>query len=219
MNILTPPQSKFLQAFFQSYLKNDFFLSGGTGLSAFYFHHRLSEDLDLFTLNQKLEFNAVNAEILKIIISFSGKIEHQISSSSYLQFIFKVNKDVLKIDVVKDTPIHFGKIKKIADFRVDSLENIAVGKLLALFGRADAKDFVDLYFLLKVKKTITFEKLFRLAKKKDIGLNEFYLADMMSKVEEIKYFPKMFLPLDKKDLVKFFMTLSLDLYKKIKPQK
>lgn len=56
--------------------------------------------------------------------------------------------------MVKDTPIHFGKIKKIDNFRIDSLENIAVGKLLALFGRADAKDFLDVYFLLKAKKII-----------------------------------------------------------------
>lgn len=219
MEILTPLQAKFLRTFFQTYLKDDFFLSGGTALSAFYFQHRLSEDIDLFTLNQNIEFNVVNAEILKIISSFLAKIEHQISSPTFLQFIFKVKDDALKVDVIKDTPVHFGKIKQIDNLAVDSLENIAVGKLLALFGRADAKDFIDLYFLLKVRKTITFEKLFNLAKKKDSGLHEFYLAEMMSKVESIKYFPKVFSPVDKEDLVNFFMTLSEHLYKKIKPKK
>lgn len=219
MKILTPLQSKFLQLFFQSYLKNDFFLSGGTALSAFYFQHRLSEDLDFFTLNQNLEFNIVNAEILRMINSLSGKLEHQISSPTFLQFIFKIKNDALKIDVVRDTPVHFGKIKKIDNFRIDSLENIAVGKLLALFGRADAKDFLDVYFLLKAKKAITFDKLFNLAKKKDTGLNEFYLADMMSKVKEIKYFPEAFLSFDKKDLLNFFLALSTKLYRQIKPQK
>lgn len=219
MKILTPLQTRFLDAFFQTYLKNDFFLTGGTALSAFYFHHRLSEDLDLFTLIQQIEFNTINAEILKIIVSFGGKIEHQVSSPTFLQFIFRVKKERLKVDVVKDTSPHFGKIKKIQNFQIDSLENIAVGKLLALFGRADAKDFVDLYFLLKVKKAVAFEKLFRSAKKKDSGLSEFYLAGMISKVTEIRYFPKTLIPLDKEELVIFFLDLSNDLYQKIRPQK
>lgn len=194
-------------------------MTGGTALSAFYFHHRQSEDLDFFTVNQSLEFNVVNAEVLKIAALLSAKTEHQVSSPTFLQFIFKVKRSVLKVDLVKDTPVHFGKIKKIYNFWVDSLENIAVGKLLALFGRADAKDFVDLYFLLKVKKTIDFEKLFNLSKRKDSGLSEFYLAEMLSRVEEIKYFPKTLLPLDKKDLVNFFLSLSTNLYRKIQPQK
>ncbi len=29
--------------------KNKFYLAGGTALSEFYFHHRISEDLDFFT--------------------------------------------------------------------------------------------------------------------------------------------------------------------------
>lgn len=217
MTILTSLQNRFLQIFFNSFLKQDFFLTGGTALSAFYLQHRLSQDIDLFTLNQKLEFNAVNAEILKIISSLSGKIEHQISSPTFLQFIFKTNRDELKIDIVKDTPVHFGSLKKISNFQIDSLKNIAVGKLLALFGRADAKDFIDLYFLLEVEKKFTFNKLYNLAKKKDIGLSEFYLAGMIKKVEEIEYFPQIIRPINKKKLRIYFLNLSKNLYQSIKP--
>lgn len=217
MTILTSLQNRFLQIFFNSFLKQDFFLTGGTALSAFYLQHRLSQDIDLFTLNQKLEFNAVNAEILKIISSLSGKIEHQISSPTFLQFIFKTNKDELKIDIVKDTPVHFGSLKKISNYQIDSLKNIAVGKLLALFGRADAKDFIDLYFLLEVEKKFTFNKLYNLAKKKDIGLSEFYLAGMIKKVEEIEYFPQIIRPINKKKLRIYFLNLSKNLYQSIKP--
>lgn len=45
--VLTPLQNKFLGEFFE--LTSDFWLTGGTALSAFYLHHRYSEDLDLFT--------------------------------------------------------------------------------------------------------------------------------------------------------------------------
>jgi hypothetical protein len=45
--ILTPIQSNFLIEFF--HLTQEFYLTGGTALSAFYLQHRFSEDLDLFT--------------------------------------------------------------------------------------------------------------------------------------------------------------------------
>jgi predicted nucleotidyltransferase component of viral defense system len=48
-NILTPLQRRFLNAFSQTELKKDFFLTGGTALAHFYLQHRLSDDLDFFT--------------------------------------------------------------------------------------------------------------------------------------------------------------------------
>ena len=70
------------------------------------------------------------------------------------------------------------------------------GKLLAAFGRADAKDFAD------------FDNIFA---------TEFYLAHMLHRVIGIKNFPKTTKPFDKKELIDFFLTLSDKLFKKIKP--
>lgn len=217
MKILTPQQSKFLDNFFKTLLKNDFYLTGGTALSVFYLHHRKSEDIDLFTVNQTLEFNEVNMEMLKIIHSFSAKIEKQVVTPTFLQYILKINNSRLKVDIVKDVPIHFGEIKSINNIRVDSLENIAVGKLLALFGRADAKDFVDLYFLLGVEKKLSFNHLFKLGKKKDVGLHELYLAEMILQIEKIEHFPRTFRKFDRKRMIKYYLDLSDSLFKKIKP--
>lgn len=217
--IITPNQKEFLSAFFSTYLKDYFFLTGGTALSAYYLHHRLSEDLDLFTINQDIQFDSVNAEINKITKSLHLRIERQVSSPTFLQFILtKKGKKPLKIDVVKDVPIHFGIIKKVENIRIDSLENIVVGKILAVFGRADAKDFIDLYFLFG-KKGLSFQKFFALAKKKDLGLNEFYLSEMLSRASIIKEFPKTIKPFKKNELIKFFLELSDALFKKIKPKK
>ena len=46
--------NKFQQAFFDKFSQNQhlrklFYLTGGTALSIFYLHHRLSEDLDFFS--------------------------------------------------------------------------------------------------------------------------------------------------------------------------
>lgn len=85
----------------------------------------------------------------------------------------RINDVSLKIDIIKDPPPHFGKTTIMNKIQVDSLENIAVGKLLALFGRADAKDFIDLYFLLKIEKKFSLDELFIMGKKKDQGLQSF----------------------------------------------
>lgn len=218
MNILTLNQKLFLNEFFKSSLKDDFFLTGGTALSGFYLEHRLSQDLDLFTVNQEISFDNVNRELLKIASNLNLKIKNQVASPTFLQYIFLTNAEDLKVDVVKDVPIFFGKIKKKGGVNIDSLKNIAVNKLLAIFGRVDAKDFIDLFFILKIEKKFEFDELFSKAKQKDLGLNEFYLANSLLQIENISIFPTMLKPIDKKALTKYFLNLSDTLFKKIKPQ-
>ncbi|MDP2905864.1 MAG: nucleotidyl transferase AbiEii/AbiGii toxin family protein, partial [Candidatus Omnitrophota bacterium] len=66
--ILTSDQKKFLQlASEENYIASEFYLSGGTALSAFYLFHRYSEDLDFF-----IEKEEVNLELVK---RFIGKME------------------------------------------------------------------------------------------------------------------------------------------------
>lgn len=225
MSILTPLQTHFLDKFFQSYLGKKFFLSGETALAQFYLHHRISQDLDLFTLDQELSFDFVNAEILKIADKMHLTIKHQATSPTFLQYIFQTTKDeTLKVDLVKDVPLHFGEIQKFDNYQVDSLENIAVGKLLSVFGRADGKDFIDLYFLLvkdkqslSSNKRIKFGKLFKLAKQKDQGLHELYLAEMLAMVENISQFPKTLKPFNKNEMKHYFLKLAEKLLKRIRP--
>lgn len=218
MGILTSEQKKFLELFFSYFPKQNFFLTGGTALAQYYLRHRLSEDLDIFTTDQDVDFGAVSLQMNKLINQLNFTILHQVSAPTFLQFILKgPGGYTLKIDIVKDVPVHFGKIRKVGLFYIDSLENIAVGKLLAIFGRTAPKDFIDVYFLFKEKK-VDFKKIFELAKKKDLGLNEFYLAEMFYQITKVKDFPETLKPFNKKGLVRFFMELSDKLYKKIKPK-
>lgn len=50
--ILTPSQQELLRRFFAYEVGRAFFLTGGTALAAYYLHHRLSQDVDLFTLEE-----------------------------------------------------------------------------------------------------------------------------------------------------------------------
>ena len=60
-SILTPMQETFLRRFFVFDVGQRFFLTGGTA-AAFYLGHRLSEDLDLFTLSDEA-FGKLEAEL------------------------------------------------------------------------------------------------------------------------------------------------------------
>jgi len=49
MDVLAELQKRFLSEVAKSSLRESFFLTGGTALSAFFLEHRLSEDLDFLT--------------------------------------------------------------------------------------------------------------------------------------------------------------------------
>jgi predicted nucleotidyltransferase component of viral defense system len=141
-------------------------------------------------------------------------IEKQVVTDTYLQYIFK---EELKVEFVKDVPVHFGDFKMEGKVRLDSLENIGSNKVLAIFGRTAAKDFVDLYFILK-NTPFTLDHLFKLAAKKDLGLTEFYLANSMNRIQEAGEYPTLLVPFDRGKMVKLFQDLAHKLLLKIKPQ-
>lgn len=210
-------QDDFLDLFFSESFAPDFYLTGGTALSRFYFNHRISDDIDLFTQNKKIDFSHVNSLVLRILDKLNLKIIKQVNTDIFLQYITENQKqNRLKIDFVKEIPVHFGEFKMVGKTRIDSLENIGSNKVLTVFGRRDAKDFIDLYFILQ-KTKLKFDYLYSLAMQKDLGLSEFYLANSMRQIEDISIYPKMLVKLDKNKLVKFYSELAQKLMLKIKP--
>ena len=209
---------QFLTRFFSSSLAPAFYLTGGTALARFYFHHRESLDLDLFTNEQEQDFDSVNRTILSILADMDLRISSQVATGTFLQYIVKNVAGVpLKIDVVKDVPIHFGAFQMEHLVRLDGLENIGSNKVLAVFGRTDAKDFIDLYWILH-HTPLTFDHLFQCAKQKDLGLSELYLAYALENVSRIKLFPRMLVPLAWDDIKTYFQELARALLLRIKPE-
>lgn len=207
-------QDTFLSAFYATRFAKDFYLTGGTALARFYFHHRESVDLDLFTQNQTLDFAQVNQEVILISKHFGLTPQKQVVTTSFLQYIYK---EGLKVDLVKDIPVHFGECRKEGEMLIDSLENIGSNKVLAIFGRTEAKDFIDLYFILH-ETTFSLEHLYALATKKDVGITEFYLAYAMDKVGEATHDPVMLKPYDHENAIRFYKEVSRKLLMKIKPK-
>lgn len=216
--ILYPHQTRILTLFFSAPFSKTFFLTGGTALSAFYLAHRESQDLDFFSL-EIFNTMALRTTMQEIAQQTKSKMIISQRSQTYNE-IFLENKGEdwkQKIDIVQEQPKHFGDLVKIENIIVDSLINIATNKILAVFGRLEVKDYIDLYMIC-TKTNLTFEKIFDLAKQKDTGLSEFYFASTILNVEKFQTFPKLKVTFDRSAFVKFYLDLSTKLLLKIKPK-
>jgi len=202
MEILTDLQEKVLAIFFSvQELKQHFYLTGGTALSVFYLKHRLSDDLDLFTHSADMD---VAARIFEDALRTARiKFAKENSSPTFRRYRIEGS---LQVDLVRDVDFHAGSPQLIGDFMVDSPLNIAVNKVLAIYGRLDPKDYVDLYFL-KPYLNFNILELIKLAQNKDAGLEPFQWAKVLLDADSVTVLPRMLAPLTLTDLKTFFREL------------
>ena|SRR3989344_6578597 len=216
--ILYSHQIKILKLFFTTSFSKTFFLTGGTALSAFYLAHRESQDLDLFSL-KPFDTLLLRNTMTEIAGKINAEMILNIRSQTFNEIILVNKKDSWsqKIDIVQEQPKQFGELTKIDNITIDSLLNIATNKILAVFGRLEPKDYIDLFFIC-TKTEYCFDQLFEKAKKKDTGLNEFYFANTIISVDKLESLPVMKIPFNKKEFVNFYQELSRKLLLKIKPE-
>jgi hypothetical protein len=210
--ILTSTQNNFLREFFGR--TQEFYLTGGTALSAFYLQHRYSEDLDFFT-NDEIAFGRADDVVMdacgKLGINFSA-----IRLTSYFKH-FSVGKgnDFLTLHFSKDVRYHLKPSNHFEGIVVDSLEDIAANKICAALGRTEIKDLIDLFFLDQTGYGV-FEYLPH-AQQKDGGLTYETLAYALSQFK-IKRIPEfMIKPLTTDELKKFVESLIEELIRRSLP--
>ncbi len=148
---------KVLKELIKNDYMNNFVLVGGSAL-ALHLCHRLSKDLDFFTYENSFD----KEKILQLIKNFKNKEIVNISNEQI---------DVI-IDEVKVTFFNakwsFLKPKKIDNFNVATLEQIAIMKVNVLFLRAKYRDYYDLYFL---AQNFSLKKIFDLSQNILDGIN------------------------------------------------
>ncbi|MBN1841066.1 MAG: nucleotidyl transferase AbiEii/AbiGii toxin family protein [Deltaproteobacteria bacterium] len=146
--ILTEKQEAFIDNLPDEILA-EFYLTGGTALSAFYVEHRLSKDLDFFTDTEKqmprIEFLIA---LLRRLASVNDIRYERLFDRRIFEVVFK-DSDTLKVEFSTYPFKSIEERRKDGRLVVDSLLNIVTGKLFALSDRYDPKDFVDLYFVLR----------------------------------------------------------------------
>lgn len=205
VDILTPLQVSLLNALGKTHLRDSFYLTGGTALSAFFLQHRFSDDLDFFTgeAGQVARVVPVLEEVSKHL---GIRVEVRRQFASFLEvFLHDVHGSVIKCDFALDSPFRLQPLVKHEgfDIRSDNALDIACNKLSALFDRAESKDFVDIFFI--DRELYPFAELLEQAKKKHIGLDNYWLAVSLMKVNELKLLPRMVKPLDVAELREFFL--------------
>lgn len=220
--ILTAKQLDFLElAQAQTSITKRFYLTGGTALAEFYFKHRLSEDLDLFS---EQEVNPRVVESFLEGVSIKLGIAKIIKENFLGLFTYKLayqDGEILKVDF---NYYPFPKIEKGVYFKkleVSSIYDIAVNKIHTIAMRTRARDYIDLYFIFKHVNYASKEYLQRLRldsqAKFDWPLEVKNLVAALLKVKDlpVKEFPKILVPFDKKDMEQFFVSLAKSLEDKI----
>ena len=195
-----------------SFLKQNFYFTGGTALSAVYLHHRLSEDLDFFS-QQKFD----TMPILSLITEWSEKHNFKVESRELEVvriFILKFSDgEKLKVDFGYYPYPRLKKSQVIESVEVDSLLDIAVNKLQTIHQRSEVKDFIDLYFLLK--DFTVWDLMEGVRVKFRIELDPYTIAADYLKAGSFENLPKMLVPFDLQELKNFYKDLAVKLGKSV----
>src|SRR3989338_3557626 len=209
-DILTPLQRSVLDALFaEEAFAQAFYLTCGTALAAFYLFHRYSDDLDLFTNDQSLEL--IWPALQRLLPALGLTVESRSPS-----FIRLRHPEGLRVDVVHDVPFRVGVPVRHGAWLVDSLENITLNKVAAIQGRLDAKDYVDLYLLLKDRPERILTLLAQ-AKQKDASVEPFVWSRLIGDVTTFRVLPRMIVPLQLPELVAFYGRLRRLILSSLKP--
>ena len=200
-------------------IERKFFLTGGTALSVFYLHHRLSDDLDLFTK----DFSNL-AEIAFWIKTNWPKESVKIKEAG--QFLSLLIKDV-KVDFVIDT-LSSDEERERYMFEnghylsIDTISNIVSNKFCTLVSRTEPKDYIDFYMILKSFPTIKINDIYQESRLKDAIFDDPPTAafQMETGVAFIKknpaIMPKIFTQIDMQDFFEFYNKTAIWLYKLFK---
>lgn len=205
MELLTPLQISLLKEVGQSPLGNAFYLTGGTALSAFYLQHRYSLDLDFFTADP----TAV-ARVPPLMQNIAQQLEAEVTFTrtldTFLECFLRSGKDErVEMDFALESPFRLQPLERNPELQilVDNVTDIACNKLSALFGRAEPKDFVDVYFL--CQELFTFDQLLELTRQKHLGIDDYWLAVALRRIERVEILPRMIKPVTLEELKTFFL--------------
>ena len=214
-SLLTPLQGKLLGAISKdSYITSQFFLTGGTALSEFYFKHRFSEDFDLFS---EKPFDP------KRIIAWVGEAKEKIGFEKVEQqgltgqeiFYFSTGTEFVRVEFAYFPFPHLGNFKKYNLLNISSVEDICINKIHAITTRKRARDYFDLFLCIPHLgwQTHDITKNYRL--KFDVSLSAEQLATSFTNVLDAQDEPRFLGEVDWEEVKKYFLGLTKELKKEL----
>lgn len=178
-----------------------FYFTGGTALSSLYLNHRLSDDLDFFCA-ERFDTQVIFTSMKEWGRKFKFRFQSQSNNVVYIFNLTFDNGTILKVDFgyYPYKRVEFGT--KLGLLEVDSKFDIAINKLLTITQRGNAKDFVDLYFLLKYYSLWDLVEGVKI--KFSMKIEPILLAADFLKIEDFEQLPQMIKPLTLNKLKVFF---------------
>lgn len=150
-------------------------LAGGAALISRGVVDRPTIDLDFFTTEPRVEDRL---EAIVAILRDEGlDVRLEQVGATFARFTVSDSSDGCRVDIAQDyrmAPAEAGPLGQTL-----TIEELAADKTLALFTRAEARDFIDVYFL---ARRLGQERLCELAAEKDPGFDERVFADMLGSV-------------------------------------
>lgn len=176
---LSPIQRDVLREFFAR--ERGFFLTGGAALAGFHLHHRLTDDLDLFTLEDR-SFERGRHVLGAAVSALGASLEIRQDAPGFLRGATTRGEETLIVDLVRERVEQALPQKLLIDgIRVDPAEEILANKLTTLVGRAEERDLVDVYFLERAGFEV--EAALPAALAKDGGCTPAQLAWILSEIQ------------------------------------
>lgn len=225
--VLTDLQAIVLNLLFEEGIGDlGYYLTGGTALSEFYLQHRYSDDLDLFTREERLLKNDYDS-LLNVYSNQGLEIISAEASNDFVRFYispFNRKTEQLKVEFARDVPARMAPPNVYGKIVVDSFEDIAVNKICAILNRepSEPKDFVDLFFIIE-ESNYSIDYLLNRARGKegtldnDFGILQF--ATNLLRIEEIQFLPRMKKPIDLEYLRLKLVPVAREILNRFRPER
>jgi len=169
-------QLEVARLFFSLPASRGFLLTGGAALLALHLTSRPTEDLDFFTAPERGEVPAARDGLEAAARQRGWTVERIRDSDTFCRLVIRSDTAELLTDLAVDAPPGYPGSVTIAG-PTFAPEELAGRKLLALFDRAAARDFVDVYLL---AQRFPRDLLLARAAEIDLGFDTLVLADMIA---------------------------------------
>ena len=207
LEILDEPRQKIFELL--SKFKKEGYLAGGTAL-ALQIKHRKSVDFDVFIDKPVTNYLRIKAKKifgpLTFYIDTSDQISFTTPEDVGVTFVWYIYKPILPLIKTSSIPLA-------------SISDIASDKAHTIGRRAVWRDYVDLFLLLK-KRTVTMDKIIKLAKKKfSSEFNEALFLEQLSYFKDLDVVPIEFIDASYNSTeIKTFLEKEVEKYiKKVLP--
>jgi len=200
----------------EDYFAKKFYFTGGTALAEFYLQHRFSEDLDFFSGEEEVNINEVTRYIERQREAWGVKKfdTRNVYGLWTFFFNFKDGSD-LKVDFNFYPFPRIEKGKIFQKMAIDSTYDMAVNKVHTIAMKPRARDFIDIYFLIK-EYSYNFHDLLMQAKAKfDWDITAMQLGSRLLAASEASDYPRMIKPIDHNEWKEFFVEEARKLKKEI----